>query len=269
MWLCCCVAPRVFRAPEGPAAREARRPHFVRRRASKPARALRSLRRPPHQWCQVAVNSSARPRHRPWVSQPVPSGPSGALHTGGAGSLMCALRVDSLSGQAPPLPINFARNSPAACSNIECTSLELQRFWGISKNDHDKLRAKFGRRWCRCCPWAPQPGPVGQTACLSETAVAFAGAGRASTETAIAFAGAKWVFLARFSAALVLVVSMVAVQGCAVVMVASCWPVSVAVEVSLVASSPRGCALCVKKFALRGLLVATAVESSPCMRKTR
>ena len=42
------VAPLVFRAPDGPAAREARRPHFVRRRASKPARALRSLRRPPH-----------------------------------------------------------------------------------------------------------------------------------------------------------------------------------------------------------------------------
>ena len=48
------VAPRVFRAPEGPAAREAGRPHFVRRRASKPARALRSLRRPPHQWGCVA-----------------------------------------------------------------------------------------------------------------------------------------------------------------------------------------------------------------------
>ena len=44
------VAPLVFRAPEGPAAREARRPHVVRRRASKPARALRTLRRPPHQW---------------------------------------------------------------------------------------------------------------------------------------------------------------------------------------------------------------------------
>ena len=40
------VAPLAFRAPEGPAAREARRPHFVRRRASKPARALRSLRHP-------------------------------------------------------------------------------------------------------------------------------------------------------------------------------------------------------------------------------
>lgn len=54
----CCVlllvAPLVFRAPSGPAAREARRPHFVRRRASKPARALRTLRRPPHQWGWVA-----------------------------------------------------------------------------------------------------------------------------------------------------------------------------------------------------------------------
>ena len=35
-------------------------------------------------------------------------------------------------GQAPPPPINFARNSPAACSNIECASLELQRF-GVSR----------------------------------------------------------------------------------------------------------------------------------------
>ena len=35
--------------------------------------------------------------------------------------------------QALPPPINFARNSPAACSNIEFVSLELQRFWGVSK----------------------------------------------------------------------------------------------------------------------------------------
>ena len=57
------VAPLVFRAPEGPAAREARRPHFVRRRASKPARALRSLRRPPHQWgpvCWRVLGASSR-----------------------------------------------------------------------------------------------------------------------------------------------------------------------------------------------------------------
>ena len=168
-------------------------------------------------------------------------------------------------GQVPPPPINFARNSPATCSNIEFASLELQRFWGVSKNDHDKLRAKFGRRWCRCCPWAPQPGPVGQAArlsetpvafagtgrastetgiafagadrALSETGIAFAGAGRASTETGIAFAGEKWVFLAHFSVALVLSVSMVAVQGRAVVMVVS--------------MSPRCCASWAKKFALR------------------
>ena len=70
------VALRVFRAPEGPAAREARRPHFVRRRASKPARALRSLRRPPHQWFLAAdvwlgalSRRPARPCCRPWASQ--------------------------------------------------------------------------------------------------------------------------------------------------------------------------------------------------------
>ena len=113
-----------------------------RRRARPPARS-------PH----TSFARSGRSR-----SPPVPSGPSGALHTGGAGSLMCALRVDSLSGQAPLPPIDFARNSPAACSNIEFASLELQCFWGVSKNEHDKLRAKFGRRWCRCCPWIPQFG---------------------------------------------------------------------------------------------------------------
>ena len=56
-----------------------------RRRARPPAR------------LGVLTSFGAAPR-----SPPVPSGPSGALHTVGAGSLMCALRVDSLSGQAPP-----------------------------------------------------------------------------------------------------------------------------------------------------------------------
>ena len=75
-----------------------------------------------------------------------------------------------------------------------------------------------------------------------ETAVAFAGAGRASTETAIAFAGEKWAVLARFSGAEVMVVSMVAVQGRAVVL--------------SVSKSPRCRASCAKKFALRGLMCA-------------
>ena len=46
------VAPLVFRAPEGPAAREiaTREPKGSEWSISKPARALRTLRRPPHQW---------------------------------------------------------------------------------------------------------------------------------------------------------------------------------------------------------------------------
>ena len=64
--------------------------------------------------------------------------------------------------------------------------------------------------------WPCRPGVR-----LSETPVAFAGAGRASTETGIAFAGENWVFLARFSLALVLSVSMGVVQGRALVMVVS------------------------------------------------
>ena len=80
-WAGLLVAPLVFRAPEGPAAREARRPHFVRRRASKPARALRTLRRPPHLWGRVAVRQlyasarcPARPCHCPLAPQPGPAG---------------------------------------------------------------------------------------------------------------------------------------------------------------------------------------------------
>ena len=115
-------SPPVPRRPRGglqsggagndPAAREARRPHFVRRRASKPARALRSLRRPPHQWCLVC---------------------------------RCAARgVVSKPGRAPqasPRPLltsllsspNFACNSPATLSNHEFTTLELQPFQTCSR----------------------------------------------------------------------------------------------------------------------------------------
>ena len=133
------------------------------------------------------------------------------------------------------------------------------------------------------CGWArrleARPGPVGQVArlsetaiafarsylCVSETAIAFAGAGRVSTETvvafaragsaptetAITFAGAKWVFLARFSSALVLSVSMVAVQGRALVMVVSRWSASAVAVVMAVSQLPCACVLCAKKFAQR------------------
>ena len=55
-------------------------------------------------------------------------------------------------------------------------------------------------------------------------------------------------------------VSTGAVQGCAVVMGVSCWPASVAAEVSLVSKSPRGCVLCARKFALRGLVVGVSAK---------
>ena len=82
--------------------------------------------------------------------------------------------------------------------------------------------------------------------CGIETPVAFAGAGRASTETAIAFAGEKCVFLVRFSVAEVMVVSMVAVQGRAVVL--------------SVSTSPCSRVSCAKKFALRGLMVGVSAK---------
>ena len=85
----------------------------------------------------------------------------------------------------------------------------------------------------------------------TETVVAFARAGSAPTETAITFAGAKWVFLARFSSALVLSVSMVAVQGRALVMVVSRWSASAVAVVMAVSQLPCACVLCAKKFAQR------------------
>ena len=65
------------------------------------------------------------------------------------------------------------------------------------------------------------------------------------SETVIAFAGAKWVFLAGFSVALVMVVSR--------------WSASVVAEVSLVSTSSRHC-LCAKKFALLGLIVGASAK---------
>ena len=112
-----------------------------------------------------------------------------------------------------------------------------------------------GPPWPCHRPPAPRPGPVGQADGLSETSVAFAHLCLCGVETAVAFAGEKWVFLVQFSGA--------------VVMLVSCWPVSAIAVVSVVSMSPCCCALCTKKFAMRGLLLAAAVQSSPCIRKMR
>ena len=144
------VAPLVFRAPSGPAAREARRPHFVRRRASKPARALRSLRRPPHRrrlwfWCECACY-----------------GPAAAFRVGGCGEcgrirIGCRYPdVCYLSGcvaawaRWPPcgptraLPSNFARNSPEGVSGFEIRSLIFRGFRAASERGPGGITCDFG-----------------------------------------------------------------------------------------------------------------------------
>ena len=267
LWL---VAPRVFRAPEGPAAREARRPHFVRCRASKPARALRSLRCPPHQWRLVAdvwLGASSQgppwPRHRPSISHVIPLRLVQTLNLHRWNCNVFAWSRKVTAGNYVRLLVSVGSAAAFGCWGRTLRpfmrSSSLRR-WGFCTTR--SLLAACRRRvepscsaippdWCRRQPRVSRLGPADQAARLSETPVAFAGAGRASTETVIAFAGEKWAFLACFSVAVVTVVSTVAGQGRAVVMGVSCWPASVVAEVSLVASSPRA-GSCARK-------------SSPCL----
>ena len=90
----------VFRAPEGPVAREARRPHFVRRRASKPARALRTLRRPPHQWglvCRRVFRIVSMPGQAP----PPPTGTAAVPCVDGLPCLPGTQAPATVVGRAP------------------------------------------------------------------------------------------------------------------------------------------------------------------------
>ncbi len=243
------VAPLVFRAPSDPAAREI-------------------ATREPAAW-------SGRCR-----SPPVPSGPSGALHTGGTVSLC----VSGALARSSPWPAAAHRNRglshlisgplhpywrahtqfrmqfPDACS---LRSFEKP---GISMIACHNMKCARGiacesvlARSCRHL-WALRPCPAGQVVRLSETGVAFARSYVRGVETVIAFAGENRAVLVRLLVAVVTVVSTGAVQGRAVVMGVSCWPASVAAEVSLVSKSPRGCVLCARKFALRGLVVGVSAK---------
>ena len=146
---------------------------------------------------------------------------------------------------------NFACNSPAALSNHELTTLELQRFQTLLKLLPIELHARFGWRWCRRLPRVPRPGPVGQVARWCETLVAFACLCLCGFETAIAFAGEKWAVLVQFSGAEVSSVSVVPCWGRAVVL--------------LVSSSLCFCVLCAIFVALLGLMCVRARNSSPCV----
>lgn len=56
---------------------------------------------------------------------------------------ICGLPPTNTFRPLAPILSNLARNSPAAPSNIEFASLELQRFPAVSKNYRLKLCAKF------------------------------------------------------------------------------------------------------------------------------
>ena len=157
-------------------------------------------------------------------------GPMGVPGAGGPGRCVCrwaaarpravraasfARRVASKPGQAPPPPTGTAADPSGALHTSGAGLL--------------------------CVPMGGGP-PASQAARLSETAIAFAGAGRASIETAVAFADAKWVFLVQFSGAELMPVSRLPCWGRAVVL--------------LVSMSPRCRASCAKKFALLGLMWA-------------
>ena len=215
---------------------------------SKPARALR---RPPASSTPAALCRcawlSALARSSPWPAAP---------------HRLCGLS-HLISGPLHPYwraHTQFRMQFPDACS---LRSFEKH---GISMIACHNMKCARGiacesvlARSCRHL-WAPRPCPAGQVVRLSETGVAFARSYVRGVETVIAFAGEKRAILVRFSVAVVLLVSMVAVQGCAVVMGVSCWPASVAAEVSLVSKSPRGCVLCASKFALLGLMVGECVN---------
>ena len=142
VWLCWCSERRLIsgRRVACPPARRPRSELSARRVVSKPGQA------PP-----PPTGTAARP-----------FGPAGALHTSGA---RCA-DGRGASSRSPPWPcrrppapqpgpglmyvaqlwlsiINFACNSPTACSNIEFASLELQRFLGLLKFGLIELHAKF------------------------------------------------------------------------------------------------------------------------------
>ena len=215
------VAPLVFRAPEAPAARELSAP------------------------CVVACGAAGVPGAASCVVGPGCAVGGGPPASRPRRELRSARRLE-------------ARPGPAAAHRHRGRSLRRPPHqWGWVADVWLGASSQHPAR-PRHRPRALWPGHVDQAARLSETVIAFAGAGRASIETAIAFAGEKWAVLVQFLGAVVMVVSAVPCWGRAVVMVVSCLPASVAAEVSLVASSPRGCVLCATKFALLGLMVGVS-----------
>ena len=120
------VAPLVFRAPSGPAAREiaTREPKGSEWSISKPARALRSLRHPPYRrrlrcwcvaWCVVSMPGQT-------LSPPTGTAARPRLHAAGLVSSACVHRCC--------VHTQFRMQFPHDSLNIEFRSLEFCGLWG-------------------------------------------------------------------------------------------------------------------------------------------
>ena len=142
----CCVAPLVFRAPEGPAAREPSAPHGLPRWAWPLYVGVRG------------VGASAGPpgaRPPPPATATKPIGGASKSHPDPT-SLTSS---QALAALIPAPTTNFARNSPTTISNFEFRSLELQRFQTLLKLLPIELRASFLEATPCHHPPAPQRGP--------------------------------------------------------------------------------------------------------------
>ena len=103
----------------------------------------------------------ARPRHRPRALQPGPAAAHGRCSQARFEArpcppdppapstpavpvvLVCPARTRRHPRASPLMLTNFARNSPTTVSNLECASLELQRFQRLLKLPSNELRATF------------------------------------------------------------------------------------------------------------------------------
>ena len=101
------------------------------------------------------------PRHRPRAPQPVPTGAHRHrnLAPTGTPSLAPSPQAQPLTSLIPEPTPNFARNSPTTASSFEFRSLGLQRFWALLKLQPIELRASFLEATPYCHPRAPQPDP--------------------------------------------------------------------------------------------------------------
>ena len=143
-----------------PASRPRRELRSVRRLEARPgpatahrhrSLALRSLRRPPHQWGLVAV----------WNLTPGPPGSPVLSHQWDLVGVLSRSPTRPRCPRAPPRPAlapqvlprpsrtsllgspNFACNSPTTLSNLEIRSLELQRFQTLLKLRPIELHASL------------------------------------------------------------------------------------------------------------------------------